>query len=212
MISERFGRWEVLSRGEDYIYPTSGKTAKRWFCRCDCGKQNLVHGAHLRNGSSTSCGCYNREISTKHGKANTRAYSAWYRMMQRCNSPSPKDAEYYKHIRVCKRWEDFENFYAEMGDCPGKYELDRKDSMGNYEPSNCRWVSEVGQAGNRRKFKNNTSGYTGVVWSAAHNKWRVCLYHNKVKYEGGLFLNLSSAVSKRKELELAVLGHLKQQI
>jgi hypothetical protein len=132
-------------------------------------------------------------------------------MMGRCKKPSPKDEEYYKNVKVCERWEDFEAFYADMGECPEKYELDRKDSLGDYEPLNCRWVSEVDQAGNRRKFKNNTSGHTGVVWSAEHKKWRVYLYHNKVKYEGGLFLELPSAANKRKELEVSVLGSLKSE-
>jgi hypothetical protein len=31
-----------------------------WLCRCDCGKETVVRGAHLRNGQSTNCGCLSK--------------------------------------------------------------------------------------------------------------------------------------------------------
>lgn len=30
---------------------------QRWKCRCNCGKETIVKGQHLRNGSTKSCGC-----------------------------------------------------------------------------------------------------------------------------------------------------------
>lgn len=50
-----------------------------------------------------------------------------------------------------------------MGRCPEGYELDRVDFTKGYYKENCRWVSEQVQAANRGKFKNNTSGETGVT-------------------------------------------------
>ena len=31
-----------------------------WACRCCCGREVLVLGAHLRSGNSRSCGCQKR--------------------------------------------------------------------------------------------------------------------------------------------------------
>lgn len=208
-----YARWTVISRGEDYIYPKSGKISVRWNCLCECGNISLVHGAHLKNGSSQSCGCLSVEVSTSHGLSNTRAYKAYSHMMKRCYNASEKDKEHYqeKGITVCQRWLDsIENFYEDMGECPKDYELERLDYSLGYSPDNCVWASEQTQAENRSKFSNNTSGKTGVTWSELHSKWRVYLYHNKQKHEGGLFENIEDAVSKRKQLETEVLGYEKK--
>lgn len=45
-----------------------------WLCRCDCGTEKEVRGRALRDGTTRSCGCYNREISTTHGLSQTREY------------------------------------------------------------------------------------------------------------------------------------------
>lgn len=42
------------------------------------------------------------------------------------------------------------DYNAERGECT----IDRIDVNGNYEPSNCRWVSEQVQARNKRPRKN----------------------------------------------------------
>ena len=57
LTGQRFGRWTVLKRGENYVtLDESGKHAQ-WWCRCDCGTVRLVASASLRRGRSTSCGC-----------------------------------------------------------------------------------------------------------------------------------------------------------
>jgi 5-methylcytosine-specific restriction endonuclease McrA len=47
-------------------------------CICDCGKETVVWGAHLRNGSIVSCGCYSAEQfgkrNYKHGLSDTKEY------------------------------------------------------------------------------------------------------------------------------------------
>lgn len=213
LTGKTFGRWVVISRGLDYTYPSTGKSAPRWNCLCECGKEKLVHGAHLKNGTSISCGCYNIEQSSTHGLSHTRAYNAYWHMKRRCSEDAaPKDKELYfdKGIGVCERWFDVVVFIEDMGECPDGYELERLDGSLGYSPDNCIWASEFTQAQNRSTFKNNTSGKTGVAWSPQHGKWRVGLEHNKVRHEGGLYSKFEEAVKAREALEIKFLGKIKE--
>lgn len=62
---------------------------------------------------------------------------------------------------------------------------------------NLRDVNDSFSVVNRGKFKNNTSGYTGVVWSRQHKAWRVGLHVNKKRIELGLHKTLEAAISAR---------------
>ncbi len=53
---------------------------------------------------------------------------------------------------ICERWMVFENFLADMGERPEDMTLDRKNSDGNYEPSNCRWATAREQNLNRKDW------------------------------------------------------------
>jgi len=71
-------------------------------------------------------------------------YRSWVSMRSRCQNPSaPGYKEWYggKGIKVCKRWNDFVNFLADMGVRPAGHTLDRINSKGNYTPKNCRWAT-----------------------------------------------------------------------
>jgi len=83
-------------------------------------------------------------------------YSAWRAMRQRCNHRLHKQYRDYggRGISVCKRWNTFENFAADMGPHPGKgWSLDRKRNNGNYRPGNCRWTTPKEQSRNQRSNK-----------------------------------------------------------
>ena len=153
-IGDQFAALTVIGTAEPY----GAKKSTRWLCRCECGKEVITYQTHLRRGMTQSCGCRKRrqwlDHVTKHGKARTPEYKNWSAMKARCYNPnSAKFTDYGgRGITVCDRWKDsFENFLADMGTRPTPTsEIDRVDSDGNYEPSNCRWASRSRQNRNKR--------------------------------------------------------------
>lgn len=160
LTGQRFERLLVLS----LHHRTYGQYY--WTCRCDCGKETVASTAVLRRGTTRSCGCFKRENTSRlkktHGHSHcadgkpSRTYRAWQGMMSRCYTPTAKRYEDWggRGIRVCDRWHEFENFLADMGECPAGLSIDRfPDNDGNYEPGNCRWANAQQQADNKRPYR-----------------------------------------------------------
>lgn len=80
----------------------------------------------------------------RHGQTYSLAYKSWESMKQRCTNPKSSDYKRYGAIgiKICERWLNFDNFYADMGDRAPSTSLDRfPNKNGNYEPGNCRWAT-----------------------------------------------------------------------
>lgn len=110
----------------------------------------------------------------KHDMCNTRIYGIWSSMKSRCSNI--KDEYHYKHyfsrgITVCDEWKnDFMNFYnwsMENG-YSDDLEIDRIDNDGNYEPSNCQWITHKennNKRGNNRIIKAFGETHTLTEWA-----------------------------------------------
>lgn len=96
-------------------------------------------------------------IVNKHGLAKkTKLYGRWVAMKQRCYNSNNKDYCNYgnRGIKVCDEWLHdylkFHNWAYDNGYNDG-LSLDRINPNGNYEPSNCRWITNKLQQNNKRK-------------------------------------------------------------
>jgi len=157
ITGQKFGRLTVLGMVQN-------KGNARAQCQCDCGKTVTPLAYNLKNGTTRSCGCLATEekaarirdvgyANRSHGKSNSRTYVCWQEMKKRCLLPTHSRYAYYgaQGITVCDRWlESFENFLADMGECPAEMTLDRRENHKGYEPGNCEWASRERQAQNRQ--------------------------------------------------------------
>ena len=141
----RFGRLTILGRAPRY----------KVVCQCDCGEQTTVSGRALKYGTTRSCGCLHSEQlaarNRTHGQTESRTYRIWGGMLTRCTNPNRREFKWYggAGIRVCQRWQKFENFLADMGEAPPGLSIDRRDTRGNYCFENCYWATDKQQADNR---------------------------------------------------------------
>lgn len=99
-------------------------------------------------------------------KANIKEYRIWKNMKSRCYAPCNKNMGRYQKIGVivCDEWKNsYEQFAKDMGKIPSnEHTIERIDTEGNYEPSNCKWIHKTEQSKNRGAF-NRRYSYNGVV-------------------------------------------------
>lgn len=158
----------------------------------------VVRLNNLRNGQSQSCGCRHREIvsaNRKHGDWNKQLYKVWCAMKQRCSNPNSRVYGYYggRGISVCREWQESYLTFREWATASG-YErgltLDRIDNDGDYEPSNCRWVSMSVQNSNKRICRSKPCQYKSV--EAFDSAGEVVMSFESVKAAGEAMTGASS--------------------
>jgi phage tail protein X len=73
-------------------------------------------------------------------------------MRSRCEDPNDISYRYYgaRGVRLCDRWQDFNNFLADMGPSYADgLSIERLDNDKDYAPDNCKWIPVADQAKNR---------------------------------------------------------------
>jgi hypothetical protein len=167
LTGQRFTRLTAISIAE----PAKNGLSTRWNCRCDCGNTTIADTHDLRRGHKRSCGCLKIDMAIEFGKSkgkpikshylspsgkyrNTRLYNIWGHMKKRCDNSKSANYKYYggRGIKVCAGWLDYQVFakWAYQNGYNDNLSIDRIDVNGNYEPSNCQWVTMKEQQNNRR--------------------------------------------------------------
>ena len=143
LVGNKYSKWTVLG----YL---QGKPRVKILCVCECGRESKIQFNALINNRSKSClSC----APKKHGFYGTPTNRVWSGARNRCSNPNNKDYANYggRGIKMCERWNNFENFLADMGEKPAHKSLDRINNDGDYEPGNCRWATCSEQNSNQRK-------------------------------------------------------------
>ena len=166
--------------------------------RCKCGCGNITN-----YGKKYMPGHWAINGSVKHGLCSHKLYSVYYNMRARCYYKKHKQYNDYggRGIRVCIRWrksvKSFYKFCINNG-WNKNLQINRINNDGNYTPDNCDFVTKPENARNRRMYKNNTSGYTGVSFNKINRNYRVYVRVNKKPFFlRGIFYTPEQAVIAR---------------
>jgi len=155
-----------------------------------CGEKRLVSYSvydHIRAGRSkglcTICRHQKYQSELTNSLLKTRFHRIWIAMRQRCNNPNNDGYKHYggRGIKVCKRWDSFENFIQDMYPTySDSLSIDRIDNNGDYEPANCRWSTRAEQGLNTRRNRWVTiDGKTQTV-----SEWAKQLDVNQTRFYG----------------------------
>lgn len=158
LTGKRFGKLTVIGRiGSDK------RRQALWRMQCDCGATTLVPTVSLKRGNTKSCGCLrietSKEVNSRHGDYKSKLYGIWSSMKSRCsNSKTDCYPDYGgRGIKVCSEWIDYIPFrdWALANGYGKGLQIDRTDNDGNYEPSNCKFVTSKENNNNRRDYKSS---------------------------------------------------------
>jgi len=143
-----------------------------------CDKEFNSRVDAVQNGSTLSCGCYNksRERGT-HKASNTDLYHVWEAMKQRCLNEKHPSYKYYggKGVTIVTEWYKFEPFQKwalENGYRKG-LELD-KDIAKNmeYSPNSCKFIPKIeNMQSKNQKACAAKYGYSHVYYSKLRGKY-----------------------------------------
>ncbi len=198
LTGKTFNRLTVIG----YVGKSEKGSKSMWLCKCECGNNPIVESYCLTKEITKSCGCLSLEKTvarnTKHGMRNTRIYSIWKGMKNRCSTPTNVRYSSYggRGITYDPRWKDFMNFYNDMSEGYGDdLSLDRTDVDGNYCKENCKWIPIGDQQSNKR---------TNVLVVYQGEEYKLIDLYNKIKPDMSYNLLYNRIATKGWDVEIAL--------
>lgn len=230
-----FGRLTVIKQVEDYI-DGNGHHKARWECECGCEQHSHTFptGSDLKSGKATSCGCLRIENVQKSNSVNKKKYNKYdlsgdYGIGWTSNT----NREFYFDLEDYDKIKDYcwsehvdgngyhclQSHYADSGkiikfhNALGFLMRDHinRNPLDNRK-ENLRECSIKENAMNRSKYKNNTSGVSGVYWRNDILKWRACIQAENITYNLGCFIDKKDAIKARLYAEKKYFGEFAPQI
>lgn len=131
------------------------------------------------------------------GEAQSRLHVTWANMKRRCLNPVGKEKTIYAGVKLCNEWMEYAAFrdWALENGYTDELTIDRKNSFGNYEPDNCRFVDYKTQSANRKKTTKNKSGYIGITFQSG--AWRATVSFGRKQINIGRFSDIREAAIAR---------------
>jgi len=179
-----FNNLEGKVFGKLKVIEMAPRTQKKtfWVCTCECGKTHTIRSDSLTSGKTTSCGCAKKDqdrinliMAHRHKKSGTRLYTIRNGIISRCHNQNVVCFERYggRGIKVCDDWRNSPESFMDWALSNGYNDdlsIERIDSNGNYEPSNCKWATVKEQSNNRRStVKITINGETKSMKTWCHD-------------------------------------------
>lgn len=178
----RFGKLIALN-------PTDKRTESgyvMWRCRCDCGNEVLVSRNNLVQGYTSSCGCMKvfsneRLLGRRFGNLT---------VIKRCDDGDSRNSWYFR----CDCGREFnakgyEVFSGKITDC----------GCSNSAPMEEIEEKRLTYPLKGRMPKENSSGYKGVSFNKAREKWVARVMVGGINHYLGSYDNLTDAINARNE-------------
>ncbi|MBK5202157.1 MAG: hypothetical protein JJE45_00345 [Prolixibacteraceae bacterium] len=202
----KFGRVTVI---EEFYKPNNKGGRERYVkCLCDCGNitEKALAQLYKYENRNANCGCMTNQLHSKHRMSNTRLYRVWDAMVQRITNPNDSSYHNYggRNISICEEWKKFIPFmeWALSHGYKDTLEIDREDNDGNYEPSNCRFVTRRVNQLNKRKRPDYGIFYRS--WEL--RPYSIYLGSNGKSYYGGNAETIEEARKIRDSFEVMLRG------
>ena len=224
MIGQKFGRLTVISRGENYIIPSTGQITRRWNCLCDCGVyKNNIRESSLKSGNTQSCGCVrNEKVAESNKKMNRKTnryefkdeYVIGYDLN---NNPFFFDKDDYEKVKdLCWHFDNKGYVVSSiskkanikmhrliMGE-PTDLFVDHMNGCKNdNRKDNLRICTPSQNAMNH--IHKNPYGISGI-YPSKYNTWYATISKNRKNYFLGSFSSQEEAVKARKVAEENLFG------
>ena len=113
LTGQKINNWLVLERAEN-----DKRGRAKWLCRCLlCGKEKVVDGCHLRDGSSKNCGCQ-KMFKMKEANVKDEAGKIYGKLtvLKRGKTPEGKTGAYWTCQCECGTILDIKGDYLRNGD------------------------------------------------------------------------------------------------
>ncbi len=119
-------------------------------------------------------------------------------MKNRCKNKSHSAYKNYggRGIKVCFRWLKYDNFLKDMGFVKDNLTIDRINNDKDYEPGNCRWVSQMDQMNNMRR--NRHINHNGQILTLAQWGRKIGIKSNTIFRRLERHWSLERALSSNK--------------
>lgn len=227
LTGKKFGMLLVIKRASEI-----GEKPVLYECLCDCGETCIVRADLLRNGTTTSCGCYSKELTIERNKARRGTKVGRYKdnkyefFDDYVVGYDSNNNTFYVDIDDFDKIKDYtwyvnkssnyvvcinEKIYmhnlilpCEKGFVPDH--INGYESRTDNRKQNLRRVTGQQNNFNKDKGSNNTSGFIGVSFDKEKNKYSSKIGLNYKTIHLGYFYSFTLAVKERIEAEIKYFG------